>query len=285
MKVSQLQISRAASLAATVLLVNLASGCGRAEFQFSNGSTLGQLEPPTVCVPGTTPGTSQNGLAGSIRYLESANPSPRPGKVDDILNSGKDPGVKLILSDLNIPTVAFTQGFVDPVSGQAVKNSNGDVLTEWFAIDMKSSIMLKDSEPEGYYQLALLSDDGAVMDIDVSATSAGSVAVDNDGEHSTKMGCGASAVYLKHNEPRAIRVRYYQGPRYHIALTMMWRKAGSASSAKDAYCGQSGNDLFWNSNVTPSAPTSKYNDLVSRGWKVPSPENFILPAGSTNTCI
>jgi hypothetical protein len=46
-----------------------------------------------------------------------------------------------------------------------------------------------------------------------------------------------------------------------------------------------GNDLFWDSNSVPSAPTSKFNDLLARGWKVASAKNFLLPSGAgTNPC-
>ncbi len=280
MKVSHLQISRLLALAAVIAV----SGCGRAEFAFSNASSFGQTNPP-VCLPGGGTGTSTTGLAGTIKYLTSAEATAaRPGKIDDILNRGHDAGVQLLLNDLNVPTVKFTQGFYDPATGAALRTSSGDVLIEWFAIDMYSNLQLSDSETDGLYQIALISDDGAVLNINETPTVAGTTLVNNDGEHPTLMGCATNAIQLKKGVPLPIHVKYYQGPRQHIALTLVWRKVASTSTAKDVACGTGGNEYFWNPNVTPSAPTSKFTDLLCRGWKVPAAKNFILPTGVTNTC-
>jgi len=284
MNVSPLKFSKLVPLAATVALL---AGCGRAEFAFQDPSSFGQLNPPTVCAPnGTNPGTPGNGLAGSIRYLTAAEATAsRPANVGDLLTRGHDAGVKVVLNDLSVPTVQFTTGFYDPKSGAALRTSAGDVLVEWFGLDLYSELMLSDTESDGFYQLALLSDDGAVLNIDETPTKTGTTLVDNDGEHPTRMGCATKAIRLKKNEPLPIHVKYYQGPRQHIALTLIWRKVASATSATDASCGLTGNDTFWNSNVTPSAPTSKYTDLLARGWKIPAAKNFILPTGSTNPCV
>jgi hypothetical protein len=284
MKVSQLQISRLLAVTAAIVVF---AGCGRAEFAFQDASTFGQTNPPTVCAPGTTPGTTTNGLVGSIKYLTAAEASAdRPGKIDDVLTRGHDAGVKLILNDLSVPTVKFTQGFYDPTTGAALRTASGDVLVEWFALDLYSDFMLSDTDSDGYYQFALLADDGAVVNMNETQTVTGTTLVNNDGEHSTEMGCSTKAIYLKKNEPLPIHVKYYEGPRTRIALTLIWRKVRHASSATDAYCGLSGDGVFWDSNVVPSAPTSKFNDLLARGWKIPSTKNFVLPAGAgTNTCI
>ncbi len=267
-----------------LVLAAFSSGCGRAEFAFSP-SAFAQTNPPTVCAPFDpgNPGSDQTGLAGRIKYLEATQ--ARVTNVGDLLANGKDAGVQLVLNSLDVPTVRFTQGFVDSGTSAPLKTSAGAVLNEWFAIDVRSELILSDSETDGFYQLAFLSDDGAVLDIDATLTAAGTRLIDNDGEHSTRMGCASKAVYLKKSETRPIRVKYFQGPREHISLTLMWRKVAAENAAKDVLCGASGNDYFWNSNVTPSAPTAKYNELVSRGWKIPRAKNFILPPDvRTNPC-
>lgn len=265
-------------------LAALSSGCGRAEFSFSP-TAFAQTNPPTVCAPfdPANPGGDHTGLAGRIKYLEDSQ--ARVTSVGALLASGKDAGVQLVLNSLNVPTVRFTQGFVDSATNVPLKTSAGTVLNEWFAIDVRSELILSDNETDGFYQLALVSDDGAVLDIDATLTAAGTRLIDNDGEHETRMGCASKAVYLKKSETRPIRVKYFQGPREHISLTLMWRKVSAENSAKDALCGTGGNYYFWDSNVTPSAPTAKYNELMARGWKVPKAKNFILPPDvRTNPC-
>ena len=84
-----------------------------------------------------------------------------------------------------------------------------------------------------------------------------------------------------------IAVDYYQGPRFHIALMVLWRKLpdANASSLADSACGLSGNDRFFNSNQSPSVPSQTYLDLLSRGWSVVAPQNFLLPLNSPmNPC-
>jgi hypothetical protein len=67
-----------------------------------------------------------------------------------------------------------------------------------------------------------------------------------------------------------VEIDYYQGPRYHIALTMLWRDWPTSGSAVDTYCGASGNDVFWDSTTTPSTPKTAYNNLMTRWQIVPS---------------
>lgn len=286
MKVFHLEIYRLLTLAAVVAV----SGCSRAEFAFKSTSTFGQENPPTVCAPGEptgTPGTNQNGLAGKIKYMTATEASAsRPTGVDDLLSRGADAGVNLVLNQLNVPGVKFTEGFYNPATKTPLKTASGDVLIEWFAIDLFGELLLSDTEEEGYYQLALISDDGAILKIDETATVAGTTLIDNDGEHPTRMGCANKPVYLKKSETLPIRVKYYQGPRTHIALSLVWRKVANMGAANDAYCGLTGNDVFWNTNVVPSAPTAKFDDLVARGWTIPSAKNFVLPPSvRTNPCI
>lgn len=262
------------------------SGCGRAAFVFEGDSSLSLTEPPTVCSPydPTDPPSREHGLAGSIQYLEVSQ--PRYSSVLDMVSNGKDAGVKLVLNQLDVPTVAFTKGFLDSVSGSPLKKSDGEVLIEWFSIDVRSELLLSDTDPAGFYQLALLSDDGSILNVDATLTEPGSVLIDNDGTHMTRMGCSSKAIELKAGESRPIRVKYYQGPRHHISLTLMWRKVSGEHSAADISCGLNGNSTFWDSTKTPSQPTAKFNELLCRGWKIIPPKNFLLPPDApVNPCV
>jgi hypothetical protein len=79
---------------------------------------------------------------------------------------------------------------------------------EWFAIDYTGRFWV--SEP-GTYHFALASDDGSILYIDDKKT------IDNDKQHPLMEKEGK--VRLKAGAHR-IRVSYYQGPRFHVALVL-----------------------------------------------------------------
>ena len=79
---------------------------------------------------------------------------------------------------------------------------------EWFAIDYTGRFWV--SEP-GTYRFALASDDGSILYIDNKKI------IDNDKQHPVIEKEGK--VKLKEGVHR-IRVSYYQGPRFHVALVL-----------------------------------------------------------------
>ena len=136
----------------------------------------------TVVVPG--------GLEGVIYHI-SKNSKELPD-----LRRVKSQG-KIYTSSLNIPGRDFKEGF----PGVTRRD-------EWFAIDYTGRFWI---EKPGSYRFALTSDDGSRLYID------GQVVVDNDGIHpaATK----SASIDLPggiHN----IRVQYFQGPRFHVALVL-----------------------------------------------------------------
>jgi hypothetical protein len=79
---------------------------------------------------------------------------------------------------------------------------------EWFAIDYTGRFWV--SEP-GTYRFALASDDGSILYIDDKKI------IDNDRQHPVIEMEGKAK--LKAGVHR-IRVSYYQGPRFHVALVL-----------------------------------------------------------------
>lgn len=66
-----------------------------------------------------------------------------------------------------------------------------------------------------------------------------------------------------------IRLRFYQGPAAHIALSLLMRKIESPSQAGlEARCGfQSSNDWFSTQNGAPAdLVNSVYGEINARGW-------------------
>jgi hypothetical protein len=100
-------------------------------------------------------------------------------------------------SQLNIPPQDFKLGF--PGVTRRV---------EWFAIDYTGRFWV---EKPGDYGFSLTSDDGANLYID------GELVIDNDGQHPPRERIGVAR--LSHGV-HSIRVSYFQGPRYHVALVL-----------------------------------------------------------------
>lgn len=113
------------------------------------------------------------------------------------------PVASVIMSNFDVPVRAFEAGF-----------PGVDNLVEWFAISFSGFIEIPS---DGEVEFSLNADDGANFYIDDVKV------IDNDGIHAprTKTGIANLSAGL-----HRVRMDYYQGPRYHIALQLSWRKAG-----------------------------------------------------------
>ena len=115
----------------------------------------------------------------------------------------RTPVMHVCMSQLDITPRPFRQGF-----------PGLDGLIEWFGLDIRFTVDIASS---GRWDLGLVSDDGAILSID------GKDVINNDGVH------GATARWAQVrlvSGVRNFRVRYFQGPREHIALMLVWRKEG-----------------------------------------------------------
>jgi hypothetical protein len=106
-------------------------------------------------------------------------------------------------TSLNVPPHDFKLGFPGVTK-----------RIEWFAIDYTGRFWV---EKPGYYDFSLLSDDGAILYIDDE------MVIDNDGEHAPQERTGA--VQLSHGV-HSVRVSYFQGPRFHVALVLRVKVPG-----------------------------------------------------------
>lgn len=107
---------------------------------------------------------------------------------------------KICLSQLDIKVRKFSDGF------PGVAN-----LFEWFSLDMKFIVNVPQ---EGLWTFKLVADDGANLYI------ADQIIVNNDGLHPATEKTGA--VELKAGDAN-FHVSYFQGPRFDIALELMWK--------------------------------------------------------------
>ncbi|HMD00813.1 MAG TPA: PA14 domain-containing protein [Ferruginibacter sp.] len=131
-----------------------------------------------------------DGLKGKIYFL--------PENTDSLPDFDTLESVGTIFThELNIPNRSWSTGF------PGVPNR-----TEWFGIEYKGNFIV--NKP-GHYTFRLVADDGAKLFID------GKLVINNDGLHPERSESGE--VDLDASE-HSIRVQYYQGPRYNIALQL-----------------------------------------------------------------
>jgi len=141
-----------------------------------------------------------SGLRGLVYHI-----SHRTSQLPDF-DKLKPAGPAIYTSSLNLPPQDFKQGF----PGVTKRN-------EWFAIDYNGKFWIADP---GMYTFALLSDDGAKLYIDDQ------VVIDNDGVHAPVEKTGV--VDLAGGLHR-IRVSYFQGPKFLIALVLKAAGPGQQS--------------------------------------------------------
>ena len=110
----------------------------------------------------------------------------------------------LLAPNLDVPTRSFSDGFPGVQGG----------LVEWFGIKFVGKLVI---ETAGEYNFHIGSDDGSKLYIDDQ------LIVDNDGTHGYIEKSGA--VTLSAGEHK-IRVDYFQGPRFNIAMRLFWTKPG-----------------------------------------------------------
>lgn len=220
-----------------------------------------------------------DGLIAELFYLPDTGVGYN--SVDRYIEEGIRSSQELFFTDVNIPTRVFSDGFPKQTGGVVQTDDNRD-LYENFALRFKSTLKLSESNPEGEYELALLSDDGAILRI-VDEDGAARVVVDNDGNHPTRMGCG-DTVYFDESTSYDVIMDYYQGPRYHISLIPMWRRV-TDSTAQETECGKKGNSRYFDYN-NGSTPKSAYTDMLLRGWEPIAAENWHLPPlAGYNPCV
>jgi hypothetical protein len=250
---------------------------------------------PVVCDPlGPSSGTStaQNGLTAHLYYTPAGGNTY--GDVESYIKMDPVAPADMFFNQLNVPTRSFSEGFSTQNGTVLVDPETGNTLYEWFALHFESQIKLGRLDTPGRYQFAVVSDDGALLWLDQGATPEQPF-INNDGETPTRMACATSGINFTANTLMPMKLDYFQGPRYNIALMLLWREipscgangSDSSQALYDVACNQAGNDTFFTWENTPATPTNLWLGMLSRGWKVLSPDNYVLPGTggvTTNPC-
>jgi len=156
---------------------------------------LAQEKPPYTF--GTTV-VSTSGLEGRIYFLKQ-NTQKLP-RLDHMKPDGT-----IYTNTLNVWPQRFDEGFPG-ISDRF----------EWFAIDYTGRFWI---DRPGQYRFSLLADDGARLSIDTHEL------IDNDGVHSA---AALSASAFLSRGIHTMRVPYYQGPRFTVALVLAVAPPGAA---------------------------------------------------------
>lgn len=288
-------IAKSVLYSAGFLLSLSTVGCLNLEQGSEDGTTVvsDPSDPPppftapeqTICDPfNVGNSTRDRGIIGNLVYL--TDDMPRYTQAVDYIANGLPIPSTLYFDKLYVPTRAFDMGFFTQ-DGRLVTNQDGNTLYEYFGLRLESQLQLAEGEAPGWYELSMLSDDGANLYVKNADGSLDRI-VNNDGTHPTRMGCGSKAIYMDGTNKVPIVIDYYQGPRFHISLVVMWRPlpdgADPSAPAVDVECGRSGNSRYFNSNVVPSAPSATFYDLLTRGWKPLENANYYFPEQASNPC-
>lgn len=247
-------------------------------------------QPPLICDP-FSPGnviSPEFGLRGKIFAESDAAIGPTLTSSFQYFTPARQQNADLFMQAINVPGRRWSSGFATP-GGEVLKitvNGQETNLVEWFAIQAESFVVLSETDSLGKKQLAIISDDGSTLELK-NESLAYEPFISNEGVHAQKLKVSQGVFNFSARDQKfPIRINYFQGPRHHIALQLLWRDVPNTSSQSlaEPLNGQTGSEHFWDTRVDPPVETSAYTELLSRGWRPLKRENFMLQSGS-NRCF
>ena len=191
------EMKRALAPPVSAALVLLLASCGAPLLGVL--AALAAAQTPVSREPMATFGTtvfSSSGFRGDIYFLK-----PGTAKLPRF-ERGKPVG-SVYTNVLQVPARDFREGFPGVTD-----------RVEWFVIEYNGRFWI---EQAGDYDFSLSSDDGSRLYID------GKLVINNDGLHSIEERSGSAT--LKTGVHR-VRVSYFQGPRYEVALILNVARPG-----------------------------------------------------------
>src|SRR6185437_11769064 len=88
-------------------------------------------------------------------------------------------------------------------------------------------------DQSGRYQFAVLSDDGSIMSINEG--NGFEELIDNNGDTESRLRCADRGINFDASTSLPIKLDYFQGHRYNIALMLLWREVPETSCVSDRY--------------------------------------------------
>lgn len=233
----------------------------------------------TVCDPLTGNSTAEEskGLVGNIRLIKPDVLESLKSNLQNYLNtetSYQVPNLTLFMSKVDVPKRSFDQGFAS--QDNQVLKVNNEPLLEYFNVNLESELIVTQLSEVGEYEMAVISDDGSQLLVKEENNSDYRIYSQSNGQHSPRMICSSSnsgtSEYLDFQlgKKLAVKINYFQGPRYHIALQYIWRKK-TPGQTRSNYCG------------TIIDPTD-FANMINEGWSIIPAHIFNLPENVVNTC-
>jgi hypothetical protein len=148
--------------------------------------------------------TTEMDVSLAVKVYEVKNKGWRTTTANFLLDNQL--GDEFFTKEINVPTRAFDEGF------PGITNR-----FEWFGLIYEGTIK---APATGTYTFKITSDDGAYLAID------GVKVVNDDSVHAPRSKSGT--IDLVEGEEYSFELKYFQGPRYHIALVLETQIPGEA---------------------------------------------------------
>ena len=226
------------------------------------------------------------GVIGEVRVVKSYGKRNVNNLRNNLLNylnpkTSEKLSLKVFMNNVDVPERRFDKGF--KTNSQQILSHNGKHLLEWFNVNLESDIKLVNKEEEGLYEFMIISDDGSILSL---SEIGGELQRENllyaPGLQAPKVVChnqnkeyGKSLVKLEYGKRYRMKLNYYQGPKYRIALQLFWRKVPDRNATdlvKHKLCGRQ------------LSGKKKIDFLESSGFKIIIPKYFNLPGTEVNQC-
>ena len=205
---------------------------------------------------------------------------------------------QMYMSSVDVPDEDFYAGMTD-INNNPI-TYDGNLLAVDFALFMQGNIMLNSGDSPGYYEFALISDDGSILYLNNSSTPW----INNDGSRSNTLACASTTISLQIGQPVPLQLNYFEGPAYYIASMLLWRKLPSAAIPTNdntsSLCGfVADNGCYGAASATQAGSKSDASDsscvnkgvtaslytLYNDGWSPVPAANLYLPGtNATNPC-
>lgn len=242
------QVQNSMQFASSIPISNEALVCGGFDDQ-NSGDSFGIRGSIYVSDKTNNPGSA-------VKYFTQAAP----------LTTATGEQIVVFLNNINVPTRSFTEGFVNQ-NGDALKDSKDQVLIEYFGLKLDFVLKLPDDYESGLYHIAVESDDGSVLKF-LDSDNQYKDFINNDGTHATQTKCAAKAIHFDHTTKIPAELYYFQGPREHIALRLVWKKVDKEVPGECKSLGVAD------------------GSASSNNWKVIPGSAFELPGSpETNPCL
>ncbi len=176
----------------------------------------------------------------------------------------------LFLSDIGISIQHIDKNLITQLRNSLPEKKHWKRKYKHFALQLDSDLHLGANDPSGYYQLALLADENANLEID---TGNGFVSKTRHTRHDNRIIC-SDPIALQAGDALPLRVSYVQETSKNILIQLMWK---SWNGSSDSACGKRGNSLLIHSFKHHKHGVSK--SMAARGWKEVSSDNLSLPSG------